>query len=127
MLCVSYRGGLGLTGGIADIGSLTDCFYGYVDGKASLKIFEKYDECRRAIYNNITNPTSTINMERMRKNGQTVLDEDDFLQYIKNGSVDPNFAADFLMVSRRHILNKVLFVLRFRLMLSPSARISIAL
>lgn len=100
-LLITSRGGLGLTGGIADVGSLVDCLYGIYDGQASLDILEKYDQCRRDIYNNIIDPISSTNLFRMSQDGQTVFNEDKFLQSVAATSNDENSARDFLTVSDR--------------------------
>ncbi|KIW95655.1 uncharacterized protein Z519_04240 [Cladophialophora bantiana CBS 173.52] len=43
-------GGYGLTSGIADIGSLVDCFQGIHEGLATINILNKYDQKRREKY-----------------------------------------------------------------------------
>ena len=98
-LLTTSRGGLGLTGGIADVGSLVDCLYGIYDGQAGLDILEKYDQCRRGIYNEIIDPVSSTNLIRMSQDGQTVFEEDKFLQSVAATSKDKISARDFLIVS----------------------------
>lgn len=73
------RGGLGLTSGIADAGSLIDCLYGMLDGKAGLDILDRYDEDRRRVYDTQTNPVSTGNLERMMKDVESVVANDPFI------------------------------------------------
>jgi 2-polyprenyl-6-methoxyphenol hydroxylase-like FAD-dependent oxidoreductase len=73
------RGGLGLTSCIADAGSLIDCLYGILDGKADLDKLEKYDEDRRRVYETQTNPVSTGNLERMMKGVEFVVANDPFI------------------------------------------------
>ncbi|KAK3367955.1 hypothetical protein B0H63DRAFT_88098 [Podospora didyma] len=63
-LCNPF-GGLGLTGGIADVGSLYDSLVGIHTGRASDAILDKYDEVRRGIWHDIINPHSSENMRRL--------------------------------------------------------------
>ncbi|EXJ59421.1 uncharacterized protein A1O5_12302 [Cladophialophora psammophila CBS 110553] len=90
-------GGLGLTGGIADVGSLTDCLLGIFSGKAGLDILDKYDRVRREIYNGIIDPLSTVNMNRMSTDGETALETDHFLQMAQQAGKDCESAAEFMM------------------------------
>jgi hypothetical protein len=78
------RGGLGLTGGIADIGGLYDCLLGIHEGKASDAILDKYDEIRRKIWHEVINPISSSNMRRVfDQNPDTALEDDPFLKNLK--------------------------------------------
>ena len=92
------RGGLGLTGGIADVGSLADCLLGIYTGKAELDILDKYDEIRRGIYRDIIDPLSTMNMKRMSQDAETVLEKDAFLQFAASAGKDPELAATMFQV-----------------------------
>lgn len=56
---------MGLTGGIADIGSLYDALLGIHTDKADDSILDKYDEVRRKIWHDIINPVSSENMQRL--------------------------------------------------------------
>lgn len=93
------RGGLGLTGGIADVGSLVDSIRGIHEGKASLKILEVYDEKRREIYRNFIDPVSTANLNRCRQEGSKALENDKILQFIKMASQDKAETSKLLHVS----------------------------
>jgi hypothetical protein len=62
-----HSGGLGLTGGIADVGSLCDSLVGIHTGQADDEILDKYDEVRRQIWHDIINPNSSENMTRLFK------------------------------------------------------------
>ncbi|KAK0388671.1 hypothetical protein NLU13_4914 [Sarocladium strictum] len=56
-------GGLGLTGGICDVGSLADCLTAIHRGQATAdKILDVYNDVRRRIFSEIVNPTATENM-----------------------------------------------------------------
>ncbi|KAK3347418.1 hypothetical protein B0H65DRAFT_460412 [Neurospora tetraspora] len=59
-LCNPF-GRLGLTGGIADVGSLYECLVGIHTGKADDSILDRYDE----VWHDIVNPTSLHNMRRL--------------------------------------------------------------
>lgn len=86
-----YRGGLGLTGGISDVGGLVDCLYGIYDGKASLDILDEYDRIRREVYKTITDPTSTRNLERIWKDPETLRGgKDPFFAKLDRLKEDPN-------------------------------------
>ncbi|KAK3346061.1 hypothetical protein B0T25DRAFT_571222 [Lasiosphaeria hispida] len=64
-LCNPF-GGLGLTGGIADVGTLYDSLVGIHTGKTDADfILDKYDEVRRKIWNEVINPNSQENMRRL--------------------------------------------------------------
>jgi hypothetical protein len=93
-----YRGGLGLTGGLADIGSLVDCFYGIHDGKATTDILDKYDEVRRGIYHNIIDPVSSINLERLWKDPESIRETDPFFIMLRKAATDPKIAEQLQMV-----------------------------
>lgn len=60
-------GGLGLTGGFADVTGLAECLAGIATGQADHSILDKYDEVRRSIYNSIIDPISTKNFYRVAK------------------------------------------------------------
>lgn len=97
------RGGLGLTGGIADVGSLIDALKGIHEKKASLKILEVYDQTRREIYHKFIDPVSSANLERIYQDGSTALETDPGLQFIHAASQDPTKMAQLLRVSSRLI------------------------
>ncbi|KIW21684.1 hypothetical protein PV08_02264 [Exophiala spinifera] len=58
-------GGLGLTTGVCDVGSLVDCLYGIDSGEATLDILNKYDEIRRQIFDRVVDTMSTANFKRI--------------------------------------------------------------
>ncbi|KAK1470476.1 FAD binding domain-containing protein [Colletotrichum tamarilloi] len=63
-LCNPF-GGMGLTGGIVDVGDLFDCLAGIHDRRADDDILDKYDRYRREKFNQFTNPVSEANLKRM--------------------------------------------------------------
>lgn len=56
-LCLQ-SGGMGLTGGLVDVGDLFDSLKGIHDGQATSDILEKYDHFRRDKYRQFINPVS---------------------------------------------------------------------
>jgi len=63
-LCNPF-GGLGLTGGIADVGSLFDALVAMKNGKADDSILDKYSEVRRKKWAEIIDPMSRANFKRV--------------------------------------------------------------
>ncbi|KIW13561.1 hypothetical protein PV08_08749 [Exophiala spinifera] len=92
-------GGLGLTGGISDVGSLVDALRGIHEEKASLKILEIYDQTRREIFNKFIDPISSANLERIWIDGSTALEKDPTLQYMHAAAQDPARLGHLLRVS----------------------------
>lgn len=58
-------GGLGLTGGFADVTGLAECLEGIATGQADDGILDKYDEVRRSIFLTVIDPISTANFLRI--------------------------------------------------------------
>ncbi|KAK5069304.1 hypothetical protein LTR64_008401 [Lithohypha guttulata] len=88
-LCNPF-GGLGLTGGIVDVGGLYDCLAGIYEGKADDSILDKYDEIRRQKYNEIVDPISSSNLRRLfDQDPNTALENDEFLRLCKKAEKDP--------------------------------------
>jgi len=78
-LCNPF-GGLGLTGGIVDVGGLSQCLIGISEGKATDDILDKYDEVRRKIWHEIINPVSSGNFVRVSSDPDVVADTDEVIQ-----------------------------------------------
>ncbi|KAJ9608716.1 hypothetical protein H2200_006487 [Cladophialophora chaetospira] len=94
-LCNPF-GGMGLTGGIVDIGGLYDCLAGIYEGLADDKILDLYSEVRRQKYNEITNPVSTANILRLfDQDPDKAMENDEFLQLCKRTEEDEEFAREF--------------------------------
>ncbi|KAJ6040873.1 hypothetical protein N7444_009778 [Penicillium canescens] len=92
-LCNPF-GGLGLTGGIVDVGGLSDCLEGIHSGQAGDSILDVYDTVRRAKYNEVVNPVSTGNIRLLfEQNPETALDENEFLKTCKKAEMDPEVGA----------------------------------
>src|SRR6266536_2430988 len=98
MILTISSGGLGLTGGIADVGGLIDCLIGIYDGKGGPEILDKYDEVRRDIYHKIIDPVSSDNIRRMYQDSEKALEKDEFLQVCKNLENDLEKSRKFQLV-----------------------------
>ncbi|KAJ0309708.1 hypothetical protein Brms1b_009103 [Colletotrichum noveboracense] len=89
------RGGLGLTGGIVDIGALYECLSGVLTGKADESILDVYDDVRRQKYREIIDPVSSDNFRRMfAVPGDKVLEIDEFLRLCKEAESDQEKAME---------------------------------
>ena len=76
---------MGLTGGIADVGSLCDSLVGIHTGQADDSILDKYDEVRRRIWHDIIDPVSSNNMTRLFKYSgpDEAMEKDPFFKSLK--------------------------------------------
>ncbi|KAH0421745.1 hypothetical protein CcaCcLH18_13252 [Colletotrichum camelliae] len=93
-LCNPF-GGLGLTGGIVDIGGLYECLSGVFTGKADESILDIYDDIRRQRYRDIIDPVSSDNFRRMfAVSGDKVLETDEFLRLCKEAESDQEKARE---------------------------------
>lgn len=89
-------GGLGLTGGIVDIGNLYDCLYGIYKGYTDASILDLYNKVRREKYNKIINPVSSENIRRLfDQDPDLALEKDEFLKMLKRGESDPSALEGF--------------------------------
>ncbi|KAF4917623.1 FAD-dependent monooxygenase terC [Colletotrichum viniferum] len=99
-LCNPF-GGLGLTGGILDVGGLYDCLNGIATGRADESILDRYSDVRRKLYRDFTDPMSTENMRRLcKRDPEKVLEEDTFLQMINESKHNPEVAAQLSEASK---------------------------
>lgn len=93
-------GGLGLTGGIVDVGGLYDCLVGIYEGKAGEEILSTYSDVRRAKYNDVVDPISSENLVRLFKaDPETVLETDEFFKMCKRAETDVEFSKELQNVS----------------------------
>ncbi|PNS16435.1 U3 small nucleolar RNA-associated protein 21 [Sphaceloma murrayae] len=90
-LCNPF-GGLGLTGGIVDVGNLYDCLIGIHRGLADESILDRYSEVRREKYLTFTDPISRSNIKRLMLDPDVAIRDDDFFQMAPKLQ-DPVFAA----------------------------------
>ena len=91
---------MGLTGGIADIGSLYDSLVGIHTDQADDSILDRYDEVRRKIWHDIINPISSNNMRRLIDlDPDTAVEKDPFLQLLKKMETDKKLQLEMSKVS----------------------------
>ncbi|KIY01636.1 uncharacterized protein Z520_03188 [Fonsecaea multimorphosa CBS 102226] len=94
-LCNPF-GGMGLTGGIVDIGGLYDCLVGIHEGLADDSILDKYSEIRRQKYKEVVDPISSANIVRLfGQDPDKALENDEFLQMCLRTETDGKFAREF--------------------------------
>ncbi|KAJ9615420.1 hypothetical protein H2200_001495 [Cladophialophora chaetospira] len=90
-LCPPF-GGLGLTGGIVDVGGLYDCLAGIYHEKAEESILDLYSEVRRQKYIDHTDPMTKANLRRLTElDPDRALEDDKFLKLldeIKNNNLE---------------------------------------
>lgn len=93
---VSCSGGLGLTGGIVDVGGLSDCLNGIWTGQADPSILDLYDQVRRQKYKEIVDQISSSNLLRMFTNPETILEpgQDEFLTMCLKAEKDKKLARE---------------------------------
>ena len=92
-------GGLGLTGGIADVGSLFDALIGIHRNVASESILDTYSEVRRKIWADIINPMSRENYRRLVRDADTARETDEFFKACVEAERDKGLATELAMVS----------------------------
>ena len=94
-------GGLGLTGGIVDVGGLYDCLAGIHEGKAEASILDTYSEIRRQKYKEIVDPISQDNIRRLYdQDADTALENDGFLKQMKANEGNVAAQQELLRSSR---------------------------
>ena len=99
-LTAGCSGGMGLTGGFADVGGLYDCLYGIYSGQADDSILDKYDEIRREKYQNVIDPISSGNLRRLWD--PSSIEDDKFIKMIKRAETDKDFAREMQQVCSFH-------------------------
>jgi 2-polyprenyl-6-methoxyphenol hydroxylase-like FAD-dependent oxidoreductase len=83
-LCNPF-GGMGLTGGIVDVGGLAECLEGIATGVADDKILDLYDSVRKAKWEDVINPISSSNFLRVSATDpETAIEKDEFLALVKD-------------------------------------------
>ncbi|KAK5113645.1 hypothetical protein LTR62_003272 [Meristemomyces frigidus] len=87
-LCNPF-GGLGLTGGIVDVGALCQCLSGIHSGVCDDDILDIYCSVQRGKWHDIINPVSTANIRRLfLQDPEKALEEDEMLQLILRAETD---------------------------------------
>ncbi len=89
-------GGLGLTGGIVDVGGVYDCLLGIYGAQANESILDIYSEVRRQKFESITNPITIDNFKRLSSNPDTVSESDEFLKTLRILEQDDGKHVEFL-------------------------------
>lgn len=110
-LCNPF-GGMGLTGGFADVGSLYDCLVGMHQGLADDKILDKYSDIRIKLWREMIDPISRANFRRLWCE-EAIPERDQFFEMCQNASKDEQLAKDFALVSTSSGKCLTLFVANF--------------
>jgi 2-polyprenyl-6-methoxyphenol hydroxylase-like FAD-dependent oxidoreductase len=93
-LCNPF-GGMGLTGGIVDVGGLFDCLNGIATGQADSSILDIYDQVRRHIYHTVIDPISSDNFRRVSMTDpESAAEKDEFLALCAEALKDPKVKKD---------------------------------
>jgi len=87
---ITLSGGMGLTGGFADVGSLYDCFTGIHTDELDESILDKYSDERIKIWREMIDPMSRANFHRLW-DPECVKDRDEFFKMCEHASDDPVF------------------------------------
>lgn len=100
---LTYRcndsGGLGLTGGIADAGSLFDALIGIHLGLADDSILDKYSEVRRKIWTGVIDPMSRENFRRLHgQDPNTARENDEFFRLCVRAEEDEELGRELARV-----------------------------
>ena len=91
---------MGLTGGIADVGSLYDSLLGIHTGQADDSILDIYDDVRRKIWREIIDPISSDNIRRLfDQDADEALEKDEFLKMLKKAETDKELSLQLQNVS----------------------------
>lgn len=89
-----HSGGLGLTGGIVDVGGLVDCLVGINEGKAGPDILDKYDEVRQAMYKKFIDPMSSENFARLwNQTADEAAEKDEFFHLLRKTETDKDLSV----------------------------------
>ncbi|KAJ4366499.1 hypothetical protein N0V83_008135 [Neocucurbitaria cava] len=100
LIWIDRSGGLGLTGGIVDVGNLYDCLRGIYENKADESILDQYNEVRRNIYLEIVDVVSSSNLKRLFDlDPDRAIEQDPFFQMAKKAETDPEFSKTLQNVS----------------------------
>jgi 2-polyprenyl-6-methoxyphenol hydroxylase-like FAD-dependent oxidoreductase len=94
-LCNPF-GGMGLTGGIADVAGLAQCFEGIHSGQANDDdILTIWSDVQMKKWHNIINPVSSGNIRRLfDQDPDKALEADEFLKTLKKAESDPALSEE---------------------------------
>jgi len=105
-LCNPF-GGMGLTGGLVDVGDLAQCLEGIELGLAGNEILGRYCEIRRQKWRDVIDPISSSNFIRVSATDpERAREVDPFLEMVKDMETDRSLRKEFDDVS-----SSVLFTL----------------
>lgn len=122
-LCNPF-GGMGLTGGLVDVGGLAECLEGIAAGVAEDAILDLYDEVRRKKWEDVINPISSSNFIRVSATDpETAAEKDEFLAMVEKSITDKDLRKEMDAVSLFSKSDKV-NVLTVRRACTRSAMIS---
>lgn len=101
-LTVGYdSGGLGLTGGIVDVGNLFDALMGIHKDLADDSILDKYAEVRKRMWTDVIDPMSRENFRRLHdQDPDKARENDEFFQTLIRSETDESLAKELALVSR---------------------------
>lgn len=91
-------GGLGLTGGLVDVGNLYDCLVGVHLGLADDTILDRYSEVRRDKYFGFVDPVSSANLRRLTQTHEEAVANDEFFKMCAQIKNDPVKFKELVMV-----------------------------
>lgn len=93
-LCNPF-GGMGLTGGIADIAGLFQCLEGILNGQTDDEILTTWSDVQRKKWADIINPISSSNIRRLfDQDPEKAMEDDEFLKMLKKAESDPVLAQE---------------------------------
>ena len=93
-LCNPF-GGMGLTGGIADIDGLFQCLEGIHRGVADDSILSTWSDKQRQNWHEIINPVSSGNIKRLfGQDPDKAIEEDEFLKMVKKAESDHKLSTE---------------------------------
>ncbi|KAJ5157146.1 uncharacterized protein N7482_008246 [Penicillium canariense] len=95
---LQQRGGLGLTGGIADVGCLYDSLIGIHNGLADESILDIYSAVRKRIWTEIIDPMSRDNFRRLHdQDPDSARENDEFFQMLLKAESDEELAKELAL------------------------------
>ncbi|CEJ54174.1 hypothetical protein PMG11_00495 [Penicillium brasilianum] len=96
-LCNPF-GGLGLTGGIADVGCLFDSLIGIHKGLADESILDIYSDVRKRIWTETIDPMSRENFRRLHdQDPDNARENDEFFNILVKAESDPRLAKELAL------------------------------
>jgi 2-polyprenyl-6-methoxyphenol hydroxylase-like FAD-dependent oxidoreductase len=97
---IDCSGGLGLTGGIVDVGNLFDALMGIHKGLADDSILDIYAKVRKRMWEEVIDPMSRENFRRLHdQDPEKARENDAFFQELIKSEKDEGLAKEFALVS----------------------------